>query len=137
LNGVPEQELSGELVDYIQEGERAGIHNGYKCSICKRWYDVPSNYVPDVRVQRRLKPRAARRDVGRRTWQNCIVIWRCDPHMQSRLTDGTTRSDRAAMDDIMRANGDKNMMPLRIISGLGGMGLATVRDNSHSMGCAS
>ena len=36
LNGVPEEELSGELVKYIQEGERASVHNGYKCSIRKR-----------------------------------------------------------------------------------------------------
>lgn len=54
LNGVPEEELSGELADYIQEGERAGVHNGYKCSIRKRWYDVPSIYVPDAFLFRQI-----------------------------------------------------------------------------------
>jgi len=54
LNGVPEEELSGELVRYIQQGEKAGVHTGYKCSIRKRWFDVPSIYVPDAFLFRQI-----------------------------------------------------------------------------------
>jgi adenine-specific DNA-methyltransferase len=54
LNGVPEEKLSDELVDYIRQGELAGVHNGYKCSIRKRWYDVPSIYVPDAFLFRQI-----------------------------------------------------------------------------------
>ncbi len=54
LNGVPEEELSGALVRYIQQGEQAGVHTGYKCSIRKRWYDVPSIYVPDAFLFRQI-----------------------------------------------------------------------------------
>lgn len=54
LNGVPEENLSSELVEYIQQGESAGVHKGYKCSIRKRWYDVPSIYVPDAFLFRQI-----------------------------------------------------------------------------------
>ena len=33
---------------YIQQGEQAGIHLGYKCSKRKPWYKVPDVRVPDV-----------------------------------------------------------------------------------------
>lgn len=35
------------LADYIQKGEEAGFHTGYKCSIRKPWYAVPSVWIPD------------------------------------------------------------------------------------------
>lgn len=54
LNGVADEELSGELVNYIQQAEREGVHKGYKCSIRKRWYDVPSIYVPDAFLFRQI-----------------------------------------------------------------------------------
>jgi adenine-specific DNA methylase len=54
LTGVAEEDLSGALVRYIQEGEDAGVHTGYKCSIRKRWYDVPSIYVPDAFLFRQI-----------------------------------------------------------------------------------
>ena len=54
LNGVADEDLSGELIEYIQQGERAGVHRGYKCSIRKRWFDVPSIYVPDAFLFRQI-----------------------------------------------------------------------------------
>lgn len=54
LNGVEEKDLSSALVRYIKMGEEEGVHNGYKCSIRKRWYDVPSIYVPDAFLFRQI-----------------------------------------------------------------------------------
>lgn len=39
--------LSPKLRQYIEEGERKEFHMGYKCSIRKPWYLVPSVWVPD------------------------------------------------------------------------------------------
>lgn len=39
--------LSKKLQQYIEEGERREFHKGYKCSIRKPWYLVPSVWVPD------------------------------------------------------------------------------------------
>lgn len=39
--------LSAKLRRYIEEGERKEFHKGYKCSIRKPWYLVPSVWVPD------------------------------------------------------------------------------------------
>lgn len=39
--------LSPQMERYIEEGERKGVHLGYKCSIREPWYLVPSTGVPD------------------------------------------------------------------------------------------
>ena len=39
--------LSPKLKRYIQEGESKLFHKGYKCSIRKPWYTVPSVWTPD------------------------------------------------------------------------------------------
>ena len=54
LNGVDDSEISGPLSDYIRLGEKAGVHRGYKCAIRRRWYDVPSIYVPDAFLFRQI-----------------------------------------------------------------------------------
>ena len=54
LNGVDDSEISGALSDYIRMGEEAGVNQGYKCSIRRRWYDVPSIYVPDAFLFRQI-----------------------------------------------------------------------------------
>jgi len=54
LNGVDDSEISGPLADYIRLGEEAGVHEGYKCRIRRRWYDVPSIYVPDAFLFRQI-----------------------------------------------------------------------------------
>lgn len=33
---------------YIENGEKAGLNQGYKCRIRKRWWVVPSQWVPDA-----------------------------------------------------------------------------------------
>ncbi|MGS0707712.1 N-6 DNA methylase [Acinetobacter sp. ANC 3781] len=39
--------LSQEILDYIKSGEEKRYHEGYKCSIRKPWYQVPSIWIPD------------------------------------------------------------------------------------------
>ena len=41
------QKLSPKLKRYIEEGESKLFHKGYKCSIRKPWYTVPSVWTPD------------------------------------------------------------------------------------------
>jgi adenine-specific DNA methylase len=43
-----------QLQSYIQLGESEGIHQGYKCSIRKQWWSVPSVWVPDAFMLRQL-----------------------------------------------------------------------------------
>lgn len=40
-------ELTAELVKYLEYGEGNEVHQGYKCSIRKPWYAVPSIWTPD------------------------------------------------------------------------------------------
>ncbi len=54
LNGIDQEHFPKELQDYIALGEQEKIHEGYKCSIRKRWYDVPSIHVPDAFLYRQI-----------------------------------------------------------------------------------
>lgn len=49
LNVTSEQaeHLSAKLKHYIEEGERKAFHQGYKCSIRRPWFKVPSTWIPD------------------------------------------------------------------------------------------
>lgn len=42
------------LADYIAAGEAAGVHEGYKCSIRKQWWVVPSQWAPDAFLLRQI-----------------------------------------------------------------------------------
>jgi adenine-specific DNA methylase len=42
------------LWDYLSEGEDADVHRGYKCSIRKRWWSVPSVWTPDAFMLRQI-----------------------------------------------------------------------------------
>jgi adenine-specific DNA-methyltransferase len=46
LSGKPYDSFPPELIEYIKTGEEENIHTGYKCRIRRRWFDVPSVYVP-------------------------------------------------------------------------------------------
>ena len=39
---------------FIEGGETAGVHQGYKCRIRKRWYVVPSVWTPDAFMLRQV-----------------------------------------------------------------------------------
>jgi adenine-specific DNA methylase len=42
------------LRTYVTEGEAEGVHKGYKCSIRKRWWVVPSVWTPDAFLLRQI-----------------------------------------------------------------------------------
>jgi adenine-specific DNA-methyltransferase len=50
----PFDELPESLQKYIAMGETAGYNQGYKCRIRKRWYLVPSVWVPDAFMLRQV-----------------------------------------------------------------------------------
>jgi len=47
-------EVAGPLRAYIAEGEAAEIHSGYKCSIRRKWWVVPSVWTPDAFLLRQI-----------------------------------------------------------------------------------
>lgn len=42
------------LSSYISAGEAEGVHEGYKCSIRKKWWVVPSQWTPDAFLLRQI-----------------------------------------------------------------------------------
>lgn len=54
LSGVPLHNIPQQIHAYIQSGQQEGIHLGYKCRVRKRWFDVPSIYVPDAFLFRQI-----------------------------------------------------------------------------------
>jgi len=42
------------LAGYIEAGEAEGVHEGYKCSIRKKWWVVPSQWKPDAFLLRQI-----------------------------------------------------------------------------------
>lgn len=54
LNNNYYDSLPQGLKDYLCEGERQGIHHGYKCRIRKQWYGIPSIWVPDAFLFRQI-----------------------------------------------------------------------------------
>jgi adenine-specific DNA-methyltransferase len=55
---VPPDMLPGQLPDpvraYVAEGEKRGIHRGYKCRIRTPWYGIRSAWVPDAFMLRQV-----------------------------------------------------------------------------------
>lgn len=54
LRGVDGTKFSKQLNDYIRAAEMIGVHQGYKCRIRSRWYDVPSIYAPEAFLYRQI-----------------------------------------------------------------------------------
>jgi adenine-specific DNA-methyltransferase len=50
---IPYDKYPEEHKQYIDMGEKKGVHKGYKCSIRDKWYRVPSIWVPDAFFLRR------------------------------------------------------------------------------------
>lgn len=47
-------DIPKSLLQYIAHGEKEGVNKGYKCRIRKRWFDVPSIYIPDAFLFRQI-----------------------------------------------------------------------------------
>lgn len=43
-----------ELGPYIKRGIEMGVHEGYKCRIRDRWFDVPNSGIPDAFITRQV-----------------------------------------------------------------------------------
>ena len=57
LLNIPKAQLDkpdAGLLRYIENGEKQGFHKGYKCSLRKPWYQMPSVWIPDGFVFRSL-----------------------------------------------------------------------------------
>jgi adenine-specific DNA methylase len=55
LLAVPEDHPpSGALARYVALGEAEGVHRGYKCSIRRSWWSVPSVWRPDAFMLRQI-----------------------------------------------------------------------------------
>lgn len=61
-----DQVPSQALREYIEVGEQAGVHTGYKCRIRKQWHVVPSTGRPDAFMLRQIyeSPRLSINSVG-------------------------------------------------------------------------
>lgn len=51
---LPCNELPEAVKAYIKQGEKQGLHKGYKCRIRKRWYIVPSLWTPQAFMLRQV-----------------------------------------------------------------------------------
>lgn len=49
-----ELNANAALRRYVKEGEAAGVHLGYKCSIRKKWWVAPSVWTPDAFLLRQI-----------------------------------------------------------------------------------
>lgn len=54
LGGWKESQFPAPLKRYLEDAETQGVHQGYKCRIRKRWFDVPSVYAPDGFLHRQI-----------------------------------------------------------------------------------
>lgn len=54
LDKHPRTKLPAPVRRYIESGESQGFHRGYKCSIRKPWYFVPSVWTPDAFMFRQI-----------------------------------------------------------------------------------
>jgi adenine-specific DNA methylase len=55
LGDVARESLSPDALSYVEVGEQAGYHQGYKCRIRQpKWWHVPSVWVPDAFMLRQI-----------------------------------------------------------------------------------
>ena len=54
VDGELELVQEAALAAYVKAGESEGVHQGYKCSIRKRWWVVPSVWIPDAFLLRQI-----------------------------------------------------------------------------------
>ena len=54
LNGFVRCAFPPALEEYIRQGDAQGVSKGYKCRIRRRWFDVPSVFIPDAFLFRQI-----------------------------------------------------------------------------------
>lgn len=82
--------LSPKILRYIEEGEQKDFHKGYKCSIRKPWFFVPSVWIPDGFAFRQIYdfPRMVLNDSGA-TSTDTIHRMRCKGAKPERVIANT------------------------------------------------
>jgi adenine-specific DNA methylase len=91
LLAVPDDHPRGAdpaLERYLADGEAAGVHLGYKCSIRRHWWSVPSVWSPDAFMLRQIH--AGPRVVANRTGATST-----DTVHRVRLAGGATAAELA------------------------------------------
>jgi adenine-specific DNA methylase len=54
LLDAPAEPTDLALLAHIEDGEAAGVHRGYKCSIRKPWWTTPSLWIPNLFLLRQI-----------------------------------------------------------------------------------
>jgi adenine-specific DNA methylase len=89
LLAVAEGARRGALSRYVEEGEAEQVHRGYKCSIRREWWVVPSVWRPDAFLLRQIHdhPRVIANETGATS---------TDTVHRMRMLDGTDPAALAA-----------------------------------------
>lgn len=54
LPDISREQLTPEVLAYVEDGEERGINQGYKCRIRRNWWTVPSVWAPDGFLLRQI-----------------------------------------------------------------------------------
>jgi adenine-specific DNA methylase len=84
-----ELEADEALQAYVEAGEAEDVHTGYKCSIRKRWWVVPSTWAPDAFLLRQIHHHP-------RVIANLTAATATDTIHRVRMLNGTTPAALAA-----------------------------------------
>jgi adenine-specific DNA methylase len=89
LDDATDPSQDGSLAAYIAAGEAAGVHEGYKCSIRRNWWAVPSTWTPDAFLLRQIYDHP-------RLIANLTAATSTDTIHRVRLLNGTVATSLAA-----------------------------------------
>lgn len=90
LGNLDRHILPASALAYVEAGERARYHEGYKCRIrLPRWWNVPSPWAPDAFLLRQIYD-------GPRIIENRAGATSTDTIHRIRMIDGTSASSLAA-----------------------------------------
>ena len=66
FNPIATRTLHGAVAKYVRNGEKQGVHKGYKCSIRSPWFTVPAVWRPEAFFFRQIYdfPRVVRNHAG-------------------------------------------------------------------------
>ncbi len=125
-----DKKLTLKLKAYIESGEALGFNNGYKCSIRKPWYNVPSVWTPHGFIFRQIYdfPRAILNKAGA-TSTDTIHRLTCKSKSQAVITSLYTSLTAASAEIEGRSYGggvlelepteaERLLMPCKIGTGL-------------------
>lgn len=90
LLDAPEHPADAALAAHIDDGEMAGVHRGYKCSIRTPWWRTPSMWVPDLFLLRQIH-------LAPRLTVNAAAATSTDTVHRVRIEDGVDPAALAAV----------------------------------------